>query len=119
MFIRGDDNSFCYTFIFFYLFKFDIPWKNDDEFYKTFLIPLFRKIDEETNCNVAINISPKMYDAVIKKYNVRLCDHKVDLRQQLGKQYKTKSQDYIYVWGKVFGSIVKKDWKFLDFALLL
>ena len=84
-------------------------WKNDDEFYKTFLIPLFRKIDEETNCNVAINISPKMYDAVIKKYNVRLCDHKVDLRQQLGKQYKTKSQDYIYVWGKVFGSIVKKD----------
>ena len=85
------------------------PWKDDDEFYKTFLIPLFRKIDEETNCNVAINISPKMYDAVIKKYNVRLCDHKVDLRQQLGKQYKTKSQDYIYVWGKVFGSIVKKD----------
>ena len=45
---------------------------------------------------------------MIKKYNVRPCDHKVDLRQQLGKQYKTKSQDYIYVWGKVFGSIVRQ-----------
>ena len=81
----------------------------NSNFYKTFLIPLFRKIDEETNCIVAINISPKMYDTVVKKYDVRRFDHKVDLRQQLGQQYKTKSQDYIYVWAKVFGSIVKKD----------
>ena len=32
------------------------------------------------------------------KYGCPECDEKIDLRQQLGQQYKTKSQDYIYVW---------------------
>ena len=73
-------------------------WDNDDHFYKSFMIPLFKKIDEETYCPVCINISPKMYKTLIKKYDVRECDESIDLRQQLGKQYKTKSQDYIYVW---------------------
>ena len=27
-------------------------------------------------------------------------DSQVDLRQQMGKNYATKSQDYIYVWNK-------------------
>jgi hypothetical protein len=73
-------------------------WDSDDDFYKSFMIPLFQKIDDETDCPACINISPKMYKALITKYDVRECDEKIDLRQQLGKQYKTKSQDYIYVW---------------------
>ena len=75
-------------------------WENQDDFYKTFMIPLFKKIDDETDCPVCINMSPKMYNDLIKKYAIVEADQKIDLRQQLGKQYKTKSQDYIYVWNK-------------------
>ena len=75
-------------------------WKNDYHFNTSFMIPLLKKIDEETCCRVCLNISPKMYEQLIKKYNVRPCDSQVDLRQQLGQQYKTKSQDYIYIWDK-------------------
>ncbi len=74
------------------------PWKTDDDYYKDFLIPLLNKLHDETNCPLCINISPKMYDTLIKKYNYKECDTQIDLRQQLGKQYKTKSQDYIYIW---------------------
>lgn len=77
-------------------------WKSDYHFNTTFMIPLLKKIDEETCCRVCINISPKMYKDLIKKYNVRECDSKIDLRQQLGQQYKTKSQDYIYIWDKEY-----------------
>jgi hypothetical protein len=74
-------------------------WANDDAFYTSFMIPLLKKLDKETKCKIyAINISPKMYQQLINKYNVRKCNHKIDMRQQLGKQYKTKSQDYTYIW---------------------
>ena len=77
-------------------------FKNDDEFYKEFLIPLLNKMfkylhDEGHMC---INISPKMYKHLIEKYGARVCDEQVDLRQQMGKNHATKSQDYIYVWSK-------------------
>jgi len=73
-------------------------FESDDAFYKTFMLPLMNKLMEETNCPICINISPKMYEALTTKYMFEECEMKVDLRQQLGKQYKTKSKDYIYVW---------------------
>ena len=41
-----------------------------------------------------------MYKKLTEKYNYQACDFTEDLRQNLGKQYKTKSQDYIYIWEK-------------------
>ena len=81
-------------------------WDNDDDFYKSFMIPLFKKIDEETECPVCINVSPKMYKVLVRDYKVRKCDEQIDLRQQLGKQYKTKSQDYIYVWNPEYNILL-------------
>ena len=74
------------------------PWVNDDDFYQTFMIPLMTKLFIETTCPICINMSPKMYKVLTTTYDFNQCDSKIDLRQQLGKQYKTKSQDYIYVW---------------------
>lgn len=69
-----------------------------NRYYEDFLIPLMNKLLDETKCPVCINISPKIYKTLTKKYHFPTCDKAIDLRQQLGKQYKTKSQDYIYVW---------------------
>tara|TARA_R110000782_G_scaffold96722_3_gene181318 strand:- start:21 stop:965 length:945 start_codon:yes stop_codon:yes gene_type:complete len=74
------------------------PWKNSDDFYKTFMVPLMDKLFTETNCPICINMSPVMYDAMVKRYGLKECDESIDLRQQLGKKYKTVSQNYIYVW---------------------
>tara|TARA_R100000808_G_C2129857_1_gene139268 strand:- start:108 stop:1085 length:978 start_codon:yes stop_codon:yes gene_type:complete len=76
-------------------------WKNDNEYFTDFLVPLMNKLFKETNCPVCINISPRIYHkltSALNNYGIRACDEEVDLRQQLGKQYKTKSQDLIYVW---------------------
>ena len=74
------------------------PWKDDDDFYKTFMLPLMAKLFDETDCPICINISPKMYKALTETYGHPVCDKQIDLRQQLGKVFGTKSQDYIYVW---------------------
>tara|TARA_R110002050_G_scaffold51178_3_gene117871 strand:- start:100 stop:1119 length:1020 start_codon:yes stop_codon:yes gene_type:complete len=74
------------------------PWENDDEFYETFMMPLMVKLFSEVNCPICINMSPKMYKDLTTKYHLGVCNEKIDMRQQLGKQFKTKSQDYIYVW---------------------
>ena len=76
------------------------PWSSDDEFYIEFLIPLmnlcFQYLKQGgRNC---WNMSPMMYKKLTQEYDYPECDIKEDLRQQLGKQYKTKSQDYIYIW---------------------
>jgi hypothetical protein len=78
------------------------PWKNEDEFYNDFLIPLMTLCykylkDGGVNC---WNISPKMYKNLTEKYGYSLCDTQEDLRQSLGQKMKTKSQDYTYVWYK-------------------
>ena len=77
------------------------PFESDSLFYNKFLIPIMNNAYNGMNDggHMCINISPKMYKNLIK-YGYRECDEKVDLRQQLGKQYKTKSQDFIYVWNK-------------------
>ena len=69
-----------------------------NRYYEDFLIPLMYKLMKEVSCPICINISPKIYETLTEKYEFPKCDNKIDLRQQLGKQYKTKSQDYIYVW---------------------
>jgi len=74
-------------------------WSNDDEFYDEFLIPLMyltMKYLKEGG-HMCYNISPKMYEQLMKR-GCPPCNMKEDLRQQLGKQFKTKSQDYIYIW---------------------
>ena len=70
----------------------------NNKYYEDFLIPLMNKLHDETDCPICINISPKIYKTLTEKYNYPECDKQIDLRQQMGKQYKTKSQDYIYVW---------------------
>ena len=77
------------------------PFESDVKFYNEFLIPLMSSAFDGMNDggHMCINISPKMYDALIL-HGFPGCDDKIDLRQQLGQQYKTKSQDYIYVWNK-------------------
>jgi len=77
-------------------------WDNDDAFYNGFLIPMLNKsfLHLADNGHMCINISPKMYKHLTEKYGARECDEQVDLRQQMGQNYATKSQDYIYVWSK-------------------
>ena len=40
-----------------------------------------------------------MFKALMK-HGYREPDYKEDMRQQMGKQYKTKSQDMTYIWTK-------------------
>jgi len=77
------------------------PWKNDEAYFTEFLVPLMNKLFTEIKCPICINISPRIYHKLtssLNNYGIRACDEEIDLRQQLGKQYKTKSQDFIYVW---------------------
>lgn len=75
--------------------------KNRKLFYDDFLIPLMNKCFNhlKQGGHMCINISPKMFNELIK-YGYKKPDSQIDLRQQLGQQYKTKSQDFIYVWNK-------------------
>lgn len=75
------------------------PFESEQKFYKAFLLPIMcvALINMKAGGHMCINVSPKMYDKMIK-YGCPECHEKIDLRQQLGKQYKTKSQDYVYVW---------------------
>lgn len=91
------------------LYQHMTPWETEDQFYKEFLIPLMDLCMKYLkpgghNC---WNMSPKMYKKLTgvsvitsAKYGYPPCDIQEDLRQQLGKQYKTKSQDYTYIWVK-------------------
>ena len=77
------------------------PFKSEYEFYNNWLIPLLSNAWEglDDAGHMFINVSPKMYGNLVK-YGFEACDFKENLRQQLGKQYKTKSQDFIYIWKK-------------------
>ena len=85
------------------LYKHMTPWDTEEQFYKDFLIPLMKLCnkylhEDGFNC---WNMSPKMYKKLTEKYGFPYCHSQEDLRQQLGKQFKTKSQDYTYVWLKM------------------
>ena len=77
------------------------PFESEKQFYRGFLCPtmVIAFLNMKDGGHMCINVSPKMYEKMIK-YGCPKCNEKIDLRQQLGKQYKTKSQDYIYVWRK-------------------
>tara|TARA_B110000208_G_scaffold166821_1_gene205923 strand:+ start:134 stop:1018 length:885 start_codon:yes stop_codon:yes gene_type:complete len=83
------------------LYEHMTPFINDVIFYNEFLIPMLDKCYKHLQIggHMAINISPKMFKSLMK-LGYRKPDEEIDLRQQLGKQYKTKSQDYIYIWNK-------------------
>jgi len=84
------------------LYEHMTPWKSDDDFYKGFLIPLMTLCHKYLKCGgfSCWNMSPKMYKKLTEEYDYPKCELQEDLRQQLGKQYKTKSQDYTYIWFK-------------------
>ena len=77
------------------------PFESNELFYRQFLIPLMDKcfLHMKQGGHMCFNISPKMYKDLIKN-GYRECDIKEDMRQQLGAAYKTKSQDYTYIWKK-------------------
>ena len=78
------------------------PFQSDKIFYEDFLIPMMNKSYKylQPGGHLCINISPKIFKALMK-LGYPEPDELIDLRQQLGEQYKTKSQDYIYVWSKI------------------
>ena len=73
---------------------------NEHLFYRQFLIPMMNNCYQylKKGGHMCINISPKMFKDLII-YGYREPDCQIDLRQQ-GRNYATKSQDYIYVWNK-------------------
>ena len=84
------------------LYEHMTPWDTEEDFYKGFLIPLINLCHKylKEGGHSCWNISPKMYKKLTQVYKYQECDMKEDLRQQLGKPYKSKSQDYIYIWKK-------------------
>ena len=76
-------------------------FESDKIFYEEFLIPTMDNAFThlKDGGKMCINISPKMFRALMKQ-GYREPNDKVDLRQQLGRNHAGKSQDYIYVWDK-------------------
>ena len=80
------------------------PWKNEEQFYKKFLMPMIARCYKLVKKGgvVCINISPKMYEDIMK-LGFPPCHEAVDFLQQKNtKQWgegKGK-QDFIYVWRK-------------------
>ena len=73
------------------------PFESNKAFYERFLIPLISKClaHIRSGGSVCFNISPKMYEDLVK-HGFRTCDEEYDLLQQkrLGKD----KQDKIYIW---------------------
>ncbi len=72
------------------------PFKNDDDFYLNFLIPLLNKCRKNIKRNglVAFNISPQMYKKLIHKYKYNESKFTMDLKENKnGKQ-----ADLVYFW---------------------
>lgn len=76
------------------------PWKNEEEFYKKFLMPMIARCYKliKKGGVVCINISPKMYEEIMI-LGFPPCHEAVDFLQQKNVNGKGK-QDFIYVWKK-------------------
>lgn len=72
------------------------PWKNDDDFYNNFLIPLLDKCRKYNKGWTCFNISPAMYKKLIK-YGYESCDFTEDLKEQKNG----KTPDNLYFWYKI------------------
>lgn len=68
-------------------------WKNDDDFYKNFLIPLIDKCRKYCKGKVCFNISPQMYKKLMKYEYQEASD-----THALKEQKNGKVSDLIYVW---------------------
>tara|TARA_R110000744_G_scaffold141264_1_gene252631 strand:- start:4481 stop:5431 length:951 start_codon:yes stop_codon:yes gene_type:complete len=77
------------------------PFESDKVFYEEFLIPTMDKAftHMKEGGHMCINISPKMFKALMK-HGYKEPDDQIDLRQQLGQNHSIKSQDYTYIWTK-------------------
>jgi len=75
------------------------PYASNNAFYEQFLILLLNKCLEhiKPGGRVAFNISPKMYDDLLK-FGYRAADEQEDLLQQ--KRLSKNKQDKIYIWTK-------------------
>ena len=75
------------------------PWKDKDDFYDNFLLPLWRvTLDNMKSGGFACwNISPKMYEEALA-HGLPTADDEEDLKQQLGQQTGKKKQDKIYIY---------------------
>lgn len=73
------------------------PFESNEAYYKQFLIPLITKCLKHIKRGgyVCFNISPNMYDDLIK-YGFQPCIHEEDLLQQ--KRLGKNKQDKIYFW---------------------
>jgi hypothetical protein len=71
-------------------------WKDEKDFYDTFLVPLLTKCIAgcKTGGKVCFNISPSMYEKLLTRF--RMCDNEIDLLQQ--KRLDKNKQDKIYIW---------------------
>lgn len=78
------------------------PFQSASHYYTTFLIPLLNKclLHIRPGGTVCFNISPKMYDALLK-HGFRAADFTIDLLQQ--KRLGTNKNDQVYCWKQVTG----------------
>ena len=68
-------------------------WKNDEDFYKNFLIPMINKCRKYNKGKTAINISPQMYIKLMR-YGYPICGEELPLKEQKNG----KVSDCIYIW---------------------
>lgn len=83
------------------LYEHMTAWRSDTDFYYNFLNPLWQKCLDHIRPGgtVALNISPKMYEAALE-HGMYPAHDSEDLKQQLGQQTGKKKQDKIYLWKK-------------------
>jgi len=74
-------------------------FKDEDEYYKDFLIQMIDKCRKHIskNGNVCINVSQKIYDKLIIKYKYEQCDCLIEMPKNVISE---KKKEYIYVWNK-------------------
>ncbi len=74
---------------------------DDDDYYINFLIPMIKMMLHMVKpaCWVAVNVSPKIYDTLVGKYEYPECEDRIDFLQQMGQQ-SGKKKDYVYCWQK-------------------
>lgn len=73
-------------------------FKNKDDYYKNFLIPLIEKCYNHCKKDgwICINVSPKIYNELITKYQFPVADREYDMLQQI--RFGNSKGDKLYCW---------------------
>tara|TARA_R110000787_G_scaffold10063_3_gene34518 strand:- start:5330 stop:6274 length:945 start_codon:yes stop_codon:yes gene_type:complete len=76
-----------------------VEFVDDDDYFIGFLIPMINTCLNfvKDGCPVAINVSEKIYNTLVGKYEYPECVEKIDFLQQMGQQ-SGKKKDYVYIW---------------------